>query len=129
MATLQDLQGAFIGNGGGGGRFAVSGIKTLQLSSGDYIDAIIVNGVRHGGPGGGLSKILTFASDEYIVSIRYQTGDWTNKLAFTTNKGQTLDGGSTNSVSGEISGQIYAIGGWSGKYVDSLEVVGFGFQT
>lgn len=79
-------------------------ITELALWTGTLVDAleVTIDGVaqgRVGGKGGGGLRTLKLAADERIVSARgYQTG-LINALAFTSSKGNVLEGGQDGGVS------------------------------
>jgi hypothetical protein len=52
--------------GNGGSPFDIEAVKSLAVRSGARIDALILNGSRHGGTGGTEKPGLEFLPDEYI---------------------------------------------------------------
>lgn len=117
--------------GQGGGAFGPVQVYSVGIRSGLNIDAIIINGVPHGGDGGGASPILNLGPGEYISEIyahAYHARDGGAEvlryLKITTNKGNSIEGGTTgdNDGTGTDSGRIIMLGGRSGKFLDALDV-------
>ena len=108
----------------GGDSFKMVGLKSLQLRSGTYVDAIIINGQQHGGNGGTLSKIINFSEDECIVRIEIRSGKYIDNLEITTNKGQCIKGGGNGGNLSEVSGKMIALAGRSGTYLDHIDILG-----
>lgn len=123
--------------GGGGGPFASGSIRELRFRSGTKIDAILINGVQHGGNGGGLSDSVRLTLDKQLQDIGYAMQDGVlGSLTFYFTDGSKVSIGENRSetrVSTELGCDpadllIIALGGWSGDYLDALDpvcVVGF----
>lgn len=110
--------------GNGGDAFPMTGIKSIQIYSGSYIDAIVINGVKYGGDGGSPSATLNLASDEVIVAIDIRSGSYIDYLEFRTSKGIKISGGGGGGTLNSLQGSIVALGGRSGKYLDQLDILG-----
>lgn len=109
--------------GDGGSTFDTDYIKSLALRTGKVVDAIIINGNKHGGDGGSISTTLIFDSDEYISSITIRSGSLVDNLQFTTNKGRTIGGGGTGGSVNVLNNiRVIAIGGKSGKKLDQIQI-------
>ena len=113
-----------VGFGGfGGGQFDSIEPRTLQLRSGDYVDAIVLNGVRHGGQGGQLSGSLQLEPGEFITSVVVRSGVYVDRLVFTTNHGRALIGGGGGGARSTLDNiRVLKIGGRSGVYLDRIEL-------
>ncbi len=110
--------------GNGGDAFPMTGIKSIQIYSGSYVDAIVINGVKYGGNGGSPSATLNLASDEVIVALDIRSGSYIDYLEFRTSKGNKISGGGDGGTLNSLQGSIVALGGRSGKYLDHLDVLG-----
>ncbi len=64
--------------------FSLQPVKSLRLRTGRYIDAIVLNGARYGGTGGGETDVIHFDNDEYISEVVIRSGAWMDYLSFTT---------------------------------------------
>ena len=65
----------------------------MQLRSGVWVDALIINGVRRGGEGGSLGHELRLGSGEYVTHIYLRSGDYVDHVEFVTNRGNGISGG------------------------------------
>ena len=117
--------------GNGGHPFSMEGVTSVGLRAGQWIDAIIINGIQHGGDGGSPSDVIEIDYDnyDYISRIIIQTGerDGSNVITYLkiiTNQGESIEGGISDGESHPIPGKIIALGGRSGRYLDKLEVFG-----
>lgn len=109
--------------GSGGSAFAPDYIQSLAIRTGSEVDAIIINGTRHGGDGGSQSTTLIFDSDEYINEITIRSGSRVDKLEFKTNKGRSIGGGGSGGSPTTLTGiRVIAIGGRSGSRLDQIEI-------
>lgn len=110
--------------GNGGDFFLMSEIKSIQIFSGKYVDAIVINGFKHGGDGGQPSPMLNLVSDEIIVAINVRSGKYIDYLEFRTSKRNVISGGGDGGILNSLQGSVVALGGRSGKYLDHLYVLG-----
>jgi hypothetical protein len=125
MSTLSSTNSIVINSfgGDGGSQFAADSIQSLAIRSGAEVDAIIINGKKNGGDGGGLSTTLIFDSDEYISQVTIRSGSRVDNLVFTTNKGRTIGGGGDGGSEHTLSGiRVIAIGGKSGSRLDQIQI-------
>lgn len=121
--------------GNGGGAFAAvstSSIQRLQLKGGSIVDAIVINGTRHGGEGGnGTSEInLSLSSISQVDYIVRQYKGFTvmGYLKISLSNGQSITAGASPQSGetlielkkGHDFREITAIGGQSGTYLDQL---------
>nr|7RKI_A Chain A, Griffithsin [Griffithsia sp. Q66D336]7RKI_B Chain B, Griffithsin [Griffithsia sp. Q66D336] len=109
---------------GGYGGSPFSGLSSIAVRSGSYLDAIIIDGVHHGGYGGNLSPTFTFGSGEYISNMTIRSGDYIDNISFETNMGRRFGpyggyGGSANTLSNV---KVIQINGSAGDYLDSLDI-------
>jgi len=96
---------------------------TLQLRSGNSVDAIIINGTRRGGEGGSLGDELTLASGEYVTQVVVREGGVVDRLEFTTNRGNTISGGGSGGSETTLRNvKVLKIGGRSGNLLDRIEL-------
>ncbi|NRP19986.1 hypothetical protein LPJGGPFB_03245 [Ensifer adhaerens] len=108
--------------GKGGAPFQEQKIKEIGLSTGSFVDAIYINGVRNGGQGGIETPRLVLSSDEIITSMEVRSGGYIDYLKFTTNKGRWIAGGGPGGMLKTFENiQLIAIGGRAGLLVDYLE--------
>ncbi|WP_411352150.1 hypothetical protein PNH50_02630 [Leisingera aquaemixtae] len=127
--------------GGGGGRFDPVSLRELRLKTGTLIDAIFLNGDRHGGEGGGMGDSVTLSPDILVQDIGYDIRDsFLSGLKFYFTDRTTLQGGILNDeklLSAELGCSredllVIALGGSSGNFLDSLDavcVVGYSGST
>lgn len=109
--------------GNGGSEFAADYIQSLGLRTGEEVDAITINGTKHGGKGGGDRGTLVFDTDEYISDITIRSGERVDNLQFTTNKGRTLGGGGGGGNKHTLNGiRVIAIGGRSGDRLNKITI-------
>ena len=116
--------------GSGGVKFGpIQIIKTLQISGGDVVDAIYINGKRFGGGGGSRSDMLTLTLDdgEYInegnvSEIDYLYNTIIGSLEFKTSNGKSIKRGNDNNnyVFRLTNRKVTEIGGSAGVYLDSI---------
>lgn len=123
--------------GGGGGQFPPTSVRELRFWSGTKIDAIEINGDRHGGGGGGVSDSARLTRDRQINDIGYAMNEGVlGSLTFYFTDGtqmsigkarqETLLSAELNCAPGDL--RVIALGGWSGEFLDALDpvcVVGF----
>ncbi len=108
--------------GGGGGSFEPREISTIGVRSGGDLDALVVNGQRFGGAGGGLHE-LTLADGEYVNMVRVRHGSRIDRLDFYTNQFRHVGGGSGGGGLSELRGRLKLIGGRNGNRVDQVKLV------
>ena len=109
--------------GNGGNQFEIEAVKSLGLRSGGRIDALLLNGTRHGGNGGVEGTTLEFHPDEYIDRIVIRHGSRIDRIEIHTNKERTLNGGGTGGVREELTNiRVFGLGGNSGGELDKLRV-------
>lgn len=129
------LEEKYIPNGNDGGEYfgIINKVKTISLRSGQVIDAIIINGTKNGGSGGGLSGELQLNSLDDIREIRVGTRTFDGSvvigyLKIVLENNNEIHGGneSNSSVKTYIKGQdftsILSISGRSGKFLDKLTI-------
>ncbi|WP_027235273.1 hypothetical protein [Leisingera caerulea] len=144
IKDLKQSGGKFVKHhmgGGGGSRFDHVSLRELRLESGELIEAIILNGERHGGKGKDKSNSVTLSPDVLVQDIGYSVSDgFLSGLRFHFTDGTTLQGGVLNDeklLSAELGCSqqellVIALGGSSGKFLDSLDavcVVGYSRST
>lgn len=131
MTKILEEKCIFRGGNGGGQFQSINDVKTISLSSGQVIDAIIINGTKNGGSGGGLSGELKLNSLDDIREIRvgvrsFDGRDVIGYLKIVLENNNEIYGGneSNSSVITYIKGQdftsILSISGYSGKFLDKL---------
>ena len=103
-----------------------SPVVPLKLSArtGNWVDALIVNGERYGGDGGGSKGVLELQEGEYINRMAIWTGrDYVQRLEFYTNFDQTITGGKKNGSPADLDDiRVVKIGGRSGRYLHRVDV-------
>lgn len=125
MSTLTETNSIVINNfgGDGGSQFDADYIQSLAIRTGSEVDAIIINGNKHGGDGGSMSTTLVFDTDEYISSVKIRSGSRVDNLTFTTNKGRSIGGGGGGGSEQTLSNiRVIAIGGKSGSRLDQIQI-------
>ena len=125
MSTLTVTNSIVINSygGDGGSQFAPDYIQSLAIRTGSEVDAIIINGSKHGGDGGSISTTLIFDTDEYISSVKIRSGARVDNLIFTTNKGRSIGGGGNGGSYHELTNiRVIAIGGRSGSRLDQIQI-------
>ena len=120
---IQNLRTRPVGTNGPN-QFLQTGIESLAISSGIRVDALIINGVRHGGPGGSVGEVLEFEADEYINRIEVNSGTVLDRLEITTNKGRQIEGGGTGGSRTNVRGMIVSLGGTYGNVMNSINIEG-----
>lgn len=140
IAALKDTGGSIISHrigGGGGGYFAPVSVRELRFRTGSSIDALLLNGVQHGGNGGGVSDSIRLTLNKQIQDIGYAMNDGVlGSLTFYFTDGTISSFGVSRQetrLSTELNCdpedlRIIALGGWSGNMLDALDpvcVVGF----
>ncbi len=118
--TPLDKDYSFGGNGGT--EFPLEAVKSIAIRHGVNVDAIVVNGTKHGGSGGTATKTLELAAGEYINKIEVSSSLFVNYLKITTNKGNSIEGGKKDGKTETIGGEVLAIGGRQGNLLDQLKV-------
>eukprot|EP00644_Phytophthora_capsici_P010484 jgi/Phyca11/116288/e_gw1.30.171.1 len=118
--------------------FANSGQKVTQISiyAGERLDGVSLEisspktlTFTHGGTGGD-RQVLKLGEGEYITKMDAQ---WAQKnghtrifyLSLTTNKGNTVSGGSETKEKGSVTApRGYQLAGFFGRYGDEIDLVG-----
>lgn len=107
----------------GGREFDIEAVKSLGFRSGGRIDALLLNGIRHGGNGGKEGTTREFQPDEFIESITIRHGARIDAVEIHTNAGNTLSGGGKGGVEEKLTNiRVLGFGGRSGKELDKLRV-------
>lgn len=107
----------------GGREFDIEAVKSLGFRSGGRIDALLLNGTRHGGNGGKEGTTLEFQPNEFIESITIRHGARIDAIEIHTNLGNTLSGGGKGGVVKKLTNiRVLGLGGRSGKELDKLRV-------
>ena len=110
--------------GNGGSEFSMQCPTSIGLSTGSEVDQIRINEVAHGGKGGNDKGSIVLRSDEYISSLTIRSGKRIDHVKFTTNKGNTIEGGGNGGSEHSIDDiRVLAIGGRSGTRVDKLNIM------
>ena len=110
--------------GNGGSPFPPVVPLKLSMRTGAYVDAIILNGQRHGGNGGSPTGVLQLGDGEYVNRVVIRHGAFVDRLEFYTNLGQSLHGGGQGgSLSSLNNVRVLKIGGRNGRYLDQIEVI------
>ncbi len=108
----------------GGKFFPLETIRSIAIEGDESVDAIIINGTKHGGGGGDPLGELTLAEGEYINRIEVRYGNRIDRLEVWTNKSRHIGGGGDGGSLAIREGKITEIGGWSGENLDDLVVKG-----
>lgn len=121
--------------GDGGGAFAsvaTASIQSLTLKGGSIVDAIVINGTRHGGTGGAETAALNLSGSDitqidYIVR-QFKGSTVIGYLKISSSNGQSIAAGAIPASQetliqlkkGQQFNQITALGGQAGSYLDQL---------
>ena len=110
--------------GGPGGRlFQAVKPTTVQLRTGKYVDAIVINERKYGGNGGRIGDVLRLRGNEYINRVVVRAGKYVDRIELYTNKGQKLAGGGNGGTSSVLENiRVLKLGGKSGRFLDRLVV-------
>ena len=107
--------------GGGGTAFGLTNPKSIGLRSGPLVNAIIINGLQHGGGGGSATSIESLDGDDYWSQILVHSGNVIDYLSLTSRDGRTVAGGGGGGTPLNLQNvRIMAIGGRAYEFVDSL---------
>ncbi|QPM92182.1 jacalin-like lectin [Pseudooceanicola algae] len=110
--------------GDGGKSFEEKTVRSIGFRSGERVDAIILNGERHGGNGGKERPIFEMQSDEYIDEMTIWRGGRIHRIKLTTSRGRAMDvgqsGGKQSITLKDI--RVLGIGGKSGEELDKLRI-------
>ncbi|WP_267268551.1 hypothetical protein [Pseudomonas protegens] len=71
----------------------VSNIKTIALRTGSEVDAVIINGVRYGGTGGSVTRVMNIPPGAIIFRVSGRAGSRIDYLRFVLNLGDMVEGG------------------------------------
>jgi len=108
----------------GGDAFAMAVIKEIGLRSDKQVDQITINDIPHGRNGGHDRGSITLGSDEYINKVELRHGQYIDQVRFTTNKGNSVEGGGKGGEEAKLENiRVMAIGGRSGRLVDNLKIM------
>jgi len=110
--------------GGDGGKpFDIEAINEIGVRSGERIDALFLNGNRHGGGGGRERERFTLTNGEYINYISVRHGRLIDRLEFRTNLGRTMRHGGGGGRQTEFKDiRVLGLGGRSGNELDKLRI-------
>lgn len=107
----------------GGNAFTAVAPSQIQLRHGAFVDAIILNGRRHGGTGGNATGVLQLRAEEYINRMVVRHGRFVDRIEITTNFGRSLSGGGNGgNVTALNNIRVLTLGGRSGQFLDQIQV-------
>lgn len=120
--TTQRVESAEYG-GTGGAPFKRVDVKEIKLRHGSVVDALLLNGIQHGGSGGKPSTGLKLRENEYISEVEIRYGNVVDRLAFKTNLGGSISGGGHGGRAVLLKNiRVLKIGGRSGNLLDAIEI-------
>lgn len=110
--------------GRGGSEFDIAGFEEIGLRSGNRIDALLLDGERHGGNGGSAQSALSLSSNEYIDQMSVRSGSRIDRLELRTNLGRTMvHGGGGGEHRGTLKNiRVLGFGGRAGSELDQLAI-------
>ncbi|MGB1015816.1 MAG: jacalin-like lectin, partial [Nannocystaceae bacterium] len=97
-------------------------IQSIAIRAGSRLDALVINGVRYGGDGGGLSETLTLRPSEHINCVIVRSGSSIDGIDIYTNHGRHIGGGGNGGAEHIVTGRLLAIGGWHDNLMRGLEI-------
>jgi len=78
---------------GGGNEFAMENPVSIGMRTGEYVDALLLNGVQHGGNGGGNPNQFALSGDDYWSEFEVHAGRYVDFVRFKSNSGIEVSGG------------------------------------
>lgn len=109
--------------GTGGVAFEPSVVRSIGIRSGKFVDALVLNGVNHGGIGGVPSTVYTLEGDDYINHIDIRSGGYVDYLSFRTKNDLNLSGGGPGGAPQSLSNiRVTRLSGRSGGFLDQLSI-------
>jgi hypothetical protein len=111
--------------GGPGGKpFGAQSPRAIGIRGGQYVDALVLNGSRHGGLGGAHPEVKELNDDDYWNAFSVMAGKYVDQLRFNASNGATVYGGEGRTTKRtEKSGiRIVSIAGRSDKYLDAISI-------
>lgn len=111
----------FTYGGNGGGEFGPRSPDKVGIRTGAMVDAIIINGERFGGMGGGNPTIVDLGPDDYWSEFHVRSGSMIDYLKLVSKKGRVIEGGGGGgNLDSHTNLRIITIAGRCGALVDSL---------
>jgi len=103
--------------GPGGDAFTTVSPKSIKLHWGQTLDALILNGVQHGGDGGDHKLGMELADDDYWSEFLVQSGKFVDFLYFKSKSGKEVGGGGNGGRLPDLARnlRIVSIGGKAGN--------------
>ncbi len=115
------LQQSF--GGFGGVPFDLNVVRSIGIRHGDFVDALVLNGIRHGGTGGVASLEHTLEGDDYINQIDLRCGGLVDYISFKTKAGVAIAGGGGGGIARSLSNiRVLRLGGRSGGLLDQINI-------
>lgn len=110
--------------GDGGKSFDEQTVRSIGFRSGERVDAILLNGERHGGNGGKERLVFELQPDEYIDEMTVWRGGRIHRIKLSTSRGRSMDvgqSGGKNAITLKDI-RVLGIGGKSGEELDKLRI-------
>jgi predicted lactoylglutathione lyase len=109
---------------GGGNEFAMENPVSIGMRTGEYVDALLLNGVQHGGNGGGNPNQFALSGDDYWSEFEVHAGRYVDFVRFKSNSGIEVSGGGGGGNNRVVykGVRILRIGGRSGDDLDHIKI-------
>jgi uncharacterized glyoxalase superfamily protein PhnB len=110
--------------GQGGADFAMEYPISIGLRGGQYVDALVINDVQHGGMGGGNPSAVALSGDDYWSEFEVRSGQYVDFLRFKSFNGiEVSGGGDGGQIKASYKGvRILRIGGKGGDLLDHIAI-------
>ena len=110
--------------GNDGGTFELEFPKKLGLRTGSEVDALLLNGGKHGGSGGSNPTEIELGKTHYWSEFQVRSGLRIDYLRFKASNDEEIKGGGSGGADGgTFTGiRILRIGGKSGSMLDSIRI-------
>jgi hypothetical protein len=110
--------------GGGGDEFPMEYPTSIGFRTAAEVDAVDLNGVRHGGGGGGPTPVLTLDQDDYWSEFEVHSGGRVDYVRFRSKQGQEISGGGGGGEKREVvkGVRLLRVGGRSAGRLDQIRL-------
>ena len=107
--------------GNGGAEFSSEYPSSIGIRTGQYIDALILNGMQHGGSGGSNPSTFQLSPEDYWTEFVLRSGTLVDYISLRSKNGAVLSGGGPSGGQTSLSGlRILGVGGRSGSLLNAI---------